>query len=288
MESIKKYLNETLGIENPDELISGLISQGGELLKSLVLAILVYVIGKIVVKQITKLVVKLMEKSKVDATLTKFISNVVYALLLVLVVLAALGQLGVDTTSFMAIIAAAGFAIGFALQGSLGNFAAGVMLIVFKPFKIGDLVEAGGTLGVVEEISVFTTILKSGDNKWICVPNGGITGGNIINYSAKPTRRVDMVFGCGYDDDLKAVKAYLEETVKAHPKVLADPAPTVAVSELGDSSVNFVVRPWCNTADYWTVWFDLHEQIKIGMGEKGFTIPYPTHDVHVHQASNAA
>ena len=284
MESIKKFMNENLS----EETINGLISQGGELLKSLILAILVYVIGKMVVKQVTKLVVKLMEKSKVDATLTKFISNVVYALLLVLVVLAALGQLGVDTTSFMAIIAAAGFAIGFALQGSLGNFAAGVMLIVFKPFKIGDLVEAGGTLGVVEEISVFTTILKSGDNKWICVPNGGITSGNIVNYSAKPTRRVDMVFGCGYDDDLKAVKAYLEETVKAHPKVLADPAPTIAVSELGDSSVNFVVRPWCNTADYWTVWFDLHEQIKVGMGEKGFNIPYPTHDVHVHQASNAA
>ncbi|MEZ6188004.1 MAG: mechanosensitive ion channel [Planctomycetota bacterium] len=268
-------------------MIQTLISQGGEFLKNLILAVLIYLIGKLVVKILTNLLIKVMEKSKIDTTLIKFLSNMVYSLLLAFVVLAALERLGVETTNFAAIIAAAGLAIGFALQGSLGNFASGVMLIVFKPFKIGDLVEVSGTLGVVEEISVFTTTLKSGDNKWICVPNGNITGGNIINYSAKPTRRVDMVFGCGYDDDLKAVKAFLEETVKAHPLVLEDPAPTIAVSELADSSVNFVVRPWVKTADYWTVYFDLHEQIKVGMDERGFSIPYPQQDVHMHQASAA-
>jgi len=286
MEAIKDFLKNTVGV-NPETVMENVISQGGEFVKRLILAVLIYLIGKMIVKMLTNLLVKVMEKSKIDTTLIKFLSNMVYSLLLAFVVLAALDRLGVPTTNFAAIIAAAGLAVGFALQGSLGNFASGVMLIIFKPFKIGDLVEVAGTLGVVEEISVFTTTLKSADNKWICVPNGGITGGNIVNYSAMPTRRVDMVFGCGYDDDLKAVKTYLEETVKAHPKVLADPAPTIAVSELGDSSVNFVVRPWCNTADYWTVWFDMHEQIKIGMGEKGFNIPYPTQDVHVHQTSAA-
>ncbi|MCA8923845.1 MAG: mechanosensitive ion channel [Planctomycetes bacterium] len=263
------------------------MSQGGEFLKNLIVALLIYMIGKMVVKMLTNILVKVMEKSKIDTTLIKFLSNMVYSLLLAFVVLAALERLGVETTNFAAIIAAAGLAVGFALQGSLGNFASGVMLIIFKPFKIGDLVEVGGTLGVVEEISVFTTTLKSGDNKWICVPNGGITGGNIINYSAKPTRRVDMVYGCGYGDDLKAVKAYLEEAVKSHPKVLAEPAPTVAVSELGDNSVNFVVRPWCKTEDYWAVWFDMHEQIKLGMDERGFSIPYPQRDVHMHTVTAA-
>ena len=229
-----------------------------------------------------------MEKAKLDTTLIKFVSNLAYALMLAFVVVAALGRLGVDTTSFAAIIAAGGLAVGFALQGSLGNFAAGVMLITFKPFKVGDLVEVGGSTGVVEEVQIFNTMLKTADNVTIIVPNGSITGGTITNYSAQATRRIDLVFGCGYGDDLKAVKAYLEEVLAAEERVLKDPAPTVAVAELGDCSVNFVVRPWVNAADYWAVRFDLLERIKLGFDERGFSIPYPTQDLHIVSAPRGA
>lgn len=247
--------------------------------------IAVLVIGWIVAKIVTGAVRKGMKKADVDPTLIGFISNLAYMILMALVVISALGQLGVNTTSFAAIIGAAGLAIGFALQGSLGNFAAGVMLILFRPFKTGDFVEAGGVSGVVEDIQVFATVLRTGDNKEIIVPNGAITSGSITNYSAKPTRRVDMVFGIGYDDDIKQAKQILHDVIAADERILADPEPTIAVSELADSSVNFVVRPWVNSADYWGVMFDITENVKIEFDKQGVSIPFPQTDVHVHQQS---
>ncbi len=247
----------------------------------------VLVIGYIVAKIITSGIRKAMNRSEVDPTLVGFISNLSYMGLMALVVISALGQLGVNTTSFAAIIGAAGLAIGFALQGSLGNFAAGVMLIIFRPFKAGDFVEAGGVSGIVEDVQVFATIIRTGDNKEITVPNGSITGSPIVNYSAKPTRRVDMVFGIGYDDDIKRAKDLLHEIVASDSRILADPEVTIAVSELADSSVNFVVRPWVNSGDYWPVLFDTTEKVKLEFDKAGISIPYPQNDVHVHQIKAA-
>jgi len=249
-------------------------------------AIAIIFIGRIVVSILTGVVRRLMNRADVDETLTKFVASLTRIALLVFVFIAALGTLGVQTASFVAIIGAAGLAIGFALQGSLSNFAAGVMLIVFRPFKAGDYVEAGGTSGTVEEIKIFNTVLKSPDNKMVIVPNSGITGSNITNYSARETRRVDMVFGIGYGDDIKLAKETLEEILASDGRVLKDPAPVVAVHELADSSVNFVVRPWVKTADYWTVYFDTTEAVKLTFDQKGISIPFPQQDVHMHQVQS--
>lgn len=246
-------------------------------------AIAIYLVGKIVVRILTGLLEKVMVRAKVDATLSSFLSNIAHYVLITFVILMALESLGVDTTSLAAIMGAAGLAVGLALQSSLSNFASGVMIILFKPFRVGDFIEAGGVSGTVEEISIFSTLMKTGDNKQIIVPNGAIYGGNIINYSAKPTRRIDMVVGCGYDDDLRAVKAFLTILVESDERILKDPAPVVAVSELGDSSVNFVVRPWVNSADYWAVLWDLNERVKLGFDERGFNIPFPQREVHLHK-----
>ncbi|MGB0723203.1 MAG: mechanosensitive ion channel family protein, partial [Gammaproteobacteria bacterium] len=232
--------------------------------------------------------VKVMKRSKVDATLIGFLSNIIYALLLVFVVLAALGQLGVETTSFIAVLGAAGLAVGLALQGSLANFASGVMIILFRPFKAGDFVEIAGVAGIIEEVQIFTCRLRTGDNKAMYIPNGKIMGDNIVNYSANKTRRVDMVFGCGYDDDIRAAKALLHKLVAEDPRILDDPAPTIGVLELGDNSVNFAVRPWVNASDYWPVYFDMHEKVKIAFDEAGLSIPYPQRDVHIHEVKPAA
>lgn len=248
-------------------------------------AIVIYLVGRIVVRILTGLLEKVMDRAKVDVTLSSFLSNIAHYVLITFVILMALESLGVDTTSLAAIMGAAGLAIGLALQSSLSNFASGVMIILFKPFRVGDFIEAAGVAGTVEEISIFSTLMKTGDNKQIIVPNGSIYGGNIINYSAKPTRRIDMVVGCGYGDDLRAVKAFLTILVETDERILKDPAPVVAVSELGDSSVNFVVRPWVHSADYWAVLWDLNERVKLGFDERGFNIPYPTQDIHVHQAA---
>lgn len=247
--------------------------------------IAVLVIGWMVAKAITGGMRRGMAKADVDSTLIGFTCNLAYMGLMALVVISALGQLGVNTTSFAAIIGAAGLAVGFALQGSLGNFAAGVMLIIFRPFKAGDFVEAGGVAGVVEDVQVFATIIRTGDNKEITVPNGSITGGSITNYSAKPTRRVDMVFGIGYGDDIKHAKQILHDVIAADQRILADPPVTIAVSELADSSVNFVVRPWVNSGDYWPVLFDVTENVKLEFDKNGISIPFPQTDVHVHQQS---
>ncbi len=248
---------------------------------NLVFAIAIYVVGKWVAKIVKKSIVKIMTRTNVDPLLVTFSSNLAYAAMIVFVVIAALGQLGVQTTSFIAVLGAAGLAVGLALQGSLSNFAAGVLMIVFRPFKVGDFVEAGGTSGIVEEIDIFTTRIRTGDNKEIYVPNGNIMGDNIINYSAKETRRIDMVIGIGYDDDIKKAKAILEEIVASDDRILKDPAVTIGVVELADSSVNIAFRPWVKTADYWAVYFDLNETIKNRYDEASISIPYPQQDVHV-------
>ena len=253
----------------------------------LVWAIIVFIIGKIVAKIITNIVGKMMIKGKVDETLIKFVKNIVYAGLMIFVILAALGKMGIETTSFAAILAAAGLAIGLSLQGTLSNFAAGFMLILFRPFKVGDFVEAGGVSGVVEEVQIFNTQLRSGDNKEIIVPNGQIVGSTITNYSAKATRRVDMVIGVGYNDDLKKVRAVLEDILKKDERVLADPAPTIGLIELGESSVNFVVRPWVKSGDYWPVLFDVQEEIKLRFDAEGISIPFPQRDLHIVSGSAA-
>jgi small conductance mechanosensitive channel len=248
-------------------------------------AIAILVLGRLVIGIIVSIVKRLMHRANADVTLTRFVASLTKILLMVFMVLAALGTLGVETTSFVAVIGAAGLAVGFALQGSLASFAAGVMLIVFRPFKVGDYVEAGGSAGVVEAIGIFSTKLKTPDNKEVVVPNSNITGGNITNYSAQETRRVDLVFGIGYEDDIKLAKDTLTEIVAADERVLKDPAPTIAVSELADSSVNFVVRPWVKTSDYWAVLFDVTEKVKLTFDAKGISIPFPQQDVHMHQVA---
>lgn len=249
----------------------------------IVLAILIYVVGKIVVKILVNVFGKVMAKSKYDDMLVDFLKTIINAMLMIFVIIAALDQLGVNTTSLAAILAAAGLAIGLSLQGSLSNFAAGVMLLVFRPFKAGDFVDAGGASGTVKSVGIFTSMMTTPDNKEVIIPNGAIYSGNIINYSAKDTRRVDMVFGIGYDDDLKKAKAILEEMIAADPRVLADPAPQVAVSELGDNSVNFVVRPWTASGDFWGLKFDFTEAVKLRFDQEGISIPYPQMDIYVHK-----
>ncbi|MGB1110176.1 MAG: mechanosensitive ion channel family protein [Gammaproteobacteria bacterium] len=244
-------------------------------------AIAVLLVGRWVAGFLRRMVERLMTKAKWDEMLVSFAGNVIYAAMLVFVILAALGQLGIETTSFIAVLGAAGLAIGLALQGSLSNFAAGFMIIIFRPFKVGDFVEAGGTSGIVEEIQIFTTRLRTGDNRTVYVPNGGIMNGNITNYSAKPTRRIDLVFGVSYDDDLQKAKQVINAVLAEDERILADPAPTVGVLELADSSVNFAVRPWVKTGDYWPVYFHLQETMKQRLEAAGLSIPYPQRDVHM-------
>ncbi len=248
-----------------------------------IVALVIFFIGKWIARLVTNFAKKMMARAKVEDTLERFLSSLLYALLMTVVVIATINQLGVQTTSLLAILGAAGLAVGLALQGSLANFAAGVLLVAFRPYRVGDFIEAGGVAGSVIEVQIFTTIIKSGDNKKIIVPNAQIMSGTITNYSANPTRRVDLVAGCGYDDDLDKVRRVLEGIVQADDRVLSDPAPTIAVSELADSSVNFVVRPWVNSADYWGVYFDLTEQIKKRFDEEGIAIPYPQRDIHVYE-----
>lgn len=246
-------------------------------------AIAIFIIGKWLSGMLSRAVGNAMRRAKTDEMLVKFVVNLAYTGLLAFVILAALAQLGIQTTSFIAVLGAAGLAIGLALQGSLSNFAAGVMLIIFRPFKVGDFIEAAGTSGSVEEIMIFSTKLKSPDNKQLYVPNGSILSGTITNYSAKDQRRVDLVFGCGYGDDIKKAKALLEDIVKANALVLDDPAPTIGVLELGDSCVNFAVRPWVNTPDYWDAYFQITEAVKQRFDEAGISIPFPQRDVHLIQ-----
>ena len=250
----------------------------------IVTAILIFVIGRWVARVIRSTSGKMMSRSNVDATLVPFLENLIYVSLLTFVILAALAHLGIQTTSFIAVIGAAGLAVGLALQGSLANFASGILMLIFRPFRVGDFIEGAGVSGVVEEISIFTTQLRTVDNKTIIIPNAKITGDNITNYTRKEKRRVDLVVGVSYRDDIGNVKRVISDVLDGDARVLKDPAPTVAVLGLGESSVNFAVRPWVNTADYWDVYFDTTENLKKRFDAEGIQIPFPQRDVHIHQA----
>ncbi len=244
-------------------------------------AIIIFLVGKWLAKIISQLTEKALIKAKIEKTLAKFARNLANIGLLIFVVIAALASLGVETTQFAVVIGAAGLAIGLALQGSLANFASGFLMIIFRPFKVGDFIEASGIKGTVKEIQIFNTILSTPDNLRAIIPNAHVTGGNIINYTVNGKRRVDLVIGISYEDDLRKAKKIIEDTLASDPRVLQDPAPTVAVSELGDSSVNFVVRPWVAPADYWNVYFETTENVKLALDKNGITIPFPQRDVHM-------
>ncbi|MDH3351322.1 MAG: mechanosensitive ion channel [Gammaproteobacteria bacterium] len=269
-----------------DEAITMLKTSGVDFAINLVTAAVIFYVGRMLVRLLARGLRKVMEKQEVDQTLVTFVSNLVNMVLLMVVIIAAIGALGVQTTSFIAVLGAAGLAIGLALQGSLSNFAAGVLIVFFRPYKVGDWVEAAGVAGSVEEVQILTTVLKTGDNKRVIVPNAQIMSSVITNYSANETRRVDMVVGVSYGDDIDKVRNAMEEIIAADQRILDEPACTIAVSELADSSVNFVLRPWVKTSDYWNVKFDLTEAIKKRFDKDGISIPFPQQDVHLHRASD--
>lgn len=248
-----------------------------------VFAVVVFIVGRWVAKFLKNLVKKIMNKKEVEPTIVSFVVNMTYIALLVFVVLAALGQLGIQTTSFIAVVGAAGLAIGLALQGSLSNFAAGFLMIIFRPFNVGDYIEGAGVAGTVEAIHIFTTQLRTPDNKTVIIPNAKLTADNITNYTIKGTRRVDMVFGIGYGDDIDKAKKILTDIIEKDERVLKDPATKIAVVELADSSVNFIVRPWVKGDDYWNVYFDTTENVKKSFDAEGISIPFPQRDVHVYK-----
>jgi small conductance mechanosensitive channel len=240
-------------------------------------------VGMWLAKMVKKGIVKIMENRKVDPTLISFCASLLYMAMQIFVIVAALEKLNIKTTSFIAILGAAGLAIGLALQGSLANFASGVLMIIFKPFKVGDFIEAGGTMGSVVEIGIFTTIIKSPDNKKVIVPNASVTGGNITNFNVNGTRRIEIIAGISYDDDIDKAKSIIAGVLDADARILKDPAPLVAVHAMADSSVNIVVRPWVNPPDYWGVYFDTIEAIKKKFDEADITIPFPQRDVHLYE-----
>ncbi len=248
----------------------------------LLLAIVTLIVGLWIIKVIVKGIRKAMARKKVDETLQSFLVSMLGILLKVMLFISVIGMVGVEMTSFVAILGAAGLAVGMALSGTLQNFAGGVMILIFKPFKIGDFLEAQGYVGIVKEIQLFNTILLSTDNKTIIIPNGGLSTSSMVNYSTQPTRRVDMTFGIGYTDDIDKAKNILNDLLTNHPAVLKDPAHFIAVSELADSSVNFVVRAWVNSADYWTVFFYMQETVKKEFDKNNIGIPFPQRDVHVY------
>ena len=266
---------EKLTLENASHF---LIEYGMPVLK----ALLIWIIGSWVIGKIKSQTTKLMKKRGYDESLQKFLSNLIGWTLKILLIITILSALGIETTSFAAVLASAGLAIGLALQGSLSNFAGGVLIMIFKPFKIGDLIEAQGELGVVKEIEIFTTKLNSPENKEIIIPNGTLSNGNITNYSSEGTLRINLTIGVGYDEDIKKTKEVLLKVLTDNPKVLKDPAPSINVSELADSSVNFAVRPWSTTADYWDVYFGTLENAKIALDAAGIEIPYP-HTVEIEK-----
>lgn len=253
---------------------------------NLISAIVVFILGRWLAKLIVKALSKVMKRANVDETLVNFLGNVFYVALLVVVIIAALDRLGINTTSVLAVFATAGLAIGLALKDSLSNFAAGVMLIIFKPFKVGDFVEAGGSAGTVEEIRIFSTIMRSPDNREITIPNGQIYSGTIINVTARDKRRIDLVFGIGYSDDLAKARDLIWSVINSDERILKDPEPAVALAELADSSVNIVVRPWVKTSEWWAVRCDILEKVKYEFDNNNISIPFPQRDVHLYQVSS--
>ncbi|WP_192034700.1 mechanosensitive ion channel domain-containing protein [Halomonas sp. YLGW01] len=265
-----------------DALMTYLKTAGAGFAVDLVAAIAIFVIGRWVISLVHRLSLRAMERAKVEPLLVKFLGNIVRTLLLIVVVLAAINQVGIQTTSLIAVLGAAGLAVGLALQGSLANFAAGVLVIIFRPYKIGDYVEAGGVAGTVDDVQIFTTELKTGDNRKIIVPNGQMMNGAITNYSAHDTRRVDLVASVGYEVDIDTVRRVLEEVVANDGRVLETPAPNIRMSAMMDSSVNWIVRPWVKASDYWDVYWGMTEEIKRRFDAEGISIPFPQRDVHVY------
>ncbi len=252
-----------------------------------VIALAIFIIGKMLARAIADFAKKPMAKSGMDDMLVKFLGTMIYSVLLIAVVLAAVDQLGINITSLLAIVGAAGLAVGLALKDSLSNFAAGVMIIIFRPFKIGDFINAGGSAGVVDEIGLFCTLLHTPDNQRIIIPNSAVIGGTIVNVNTLGTRRVDLVVGIGYDDNIGQARDIILGILDADPRILKDPAASVSLSELADSSLNFNVRPWVNADDYWAVRADVLETIKLSLDQAGISIPYPQQDVHMHTVNAA-
>ncbi len=252
---------------------------------NVVIAVAVLVIGMFIAKRITKVFANVLTKKEFDASLQKFLLSLVSISLRILVVMSALGQLGVEMTSFVALIGAAGLAIGMAFSGTLGNFAGGIMILIFRPYKVGDYVSAQGEEGIVHEIQIFNTIILTLDNKTVIVPNGAMANGNITNFTMQDKRRVDFVVGIGYGDDYKKAKEVLERFISEDDKILKDPAPFIGLGELADSSVNITLRVWGKTTDYWDIYFKMNEKIYTEFGKEGLNIPFPQMDVHVHQTN---
>ncbi len=250
---------------------------------NIIAAFAIFILGRWLAQGISNVIARMLHKSNVDEMLTGFIKNITYFGLMLVVIVAALNKLGLQTTSLIAVLGAAGLAIGLALQGSLANFAAGIMLIIFKPFKVGDFIEAAGTAGIVKDVHIFSTILHTLDNRKVIVSNAKLTGDNITNFTGLDKRRVDLVFGISYKDDIKTAKDALEHVVNSDSRILKDPKPSIAVSALADSSVNLVCRPWVKPDDYWGVYFDTLEKGKLEMEKRGITIPFPQRDVHLYQ-----
>ncbi len=261
-----------------DQAVTLVMERGPKIL----LAILVLIIGLRLIKMVVRLINKGFESRNIDVTLRPFISNLINWVLKVLLIVTVADMIGIENTSFVAIIGAAGLAIGFALQGTLANFAGGVLILVFKPFKVGDLIEAQGHLGVVEEIEIFVTKILTPDNRLVIIPNGALSNGSLKNLTAKDKVRVDLTIGIAYDEDVKLARTKLLEVMNNHAKVIQDPAPFVGVAELADSAINLAIRPWCNPADYWDVYFDILEGSKDALDKAGITIPFPQRDVHLY------
>ena len=282
-------MNEEGTSTDTTEFVNGLIewasTDGLDYGLKVLLALAIFIIGKWIAGALRNRIRSAMQKRDVDPALVSFGTSIIYYVLMIAVVLAAIQQVGFQTTSLVAILGAAGLAVGLALQGSLSNFAAGVLIIMFRPFRIGDVIDAGGAIGKVNEIGVLVTIMTTPDNKKIIMPNSSIMSGSITNITANDTRRVDMVVGVSYSDDLDKVQNIILEILNADERVLKDPEPQVVVAELADSSVNFNVRPWCATGDYWGVFFDFQKAIKQRLDQEGVSIPFPQQDVYMHQVS---
>ena len=269
MDGLTVYMDQAVGL---------LVDYGPNVL----LALLTLFIGLWLIKLLGKGITKAMDKASLEISLKKFLLSLVSILLKVLLVISVVSMLGVEMTSFIALLGAAGLAVGLALQGSLANFAGGVLILLFKPFKVGDFIDAQGYMGTVHAIQVFNTILKTPDNKTIFIPNGNLSNGSLTNFTTEDTRRVDLLFGIGYGDDLKKAKEILMDLIKQDSRIMSDPEPLVVVSELGDSSVNLTVRVWVKASDYWGVYFAMQENVKLTFDAQGISIPFPQRDVHVH------
>jgi len=272
-------------LENLEMYYQQAIDFAWNVIPDFILALIVLIIGLWVIKLVVKGVNKTMEKSDVEISLRKFLLSLTSIGLKALLLISVATMMGIATTSFIAILGAAGLAVGLALQGSLANFAGGVLILMFKPFKVGDVIETQGFTAKVEAIQIFNTILKTPDNKTIIVPNGPVSNGSIVNYSTEPQRRVDFSFGIGYDDDIAKAKSVLNKLFSEDARVLKDPEPFIALGELADSSVNFTVRAWVNAEDYWGLHFDMQEKVKLAFDKNDLSIPYPQQDIHIHQNS---